>query len=250
MQFTTEELERYSRQIDVIGVQGQLKLKNARILIVGLGGLGSPASMYLAASGVGELILVDDGLVELSNLNRQVLYTTRDIGRLKVEVAANKLRDLNPNVKVTTYSHRANRELLDKLIQEVDLVVDGTDNWDTRFIINELCVKHRKPFIHAGVQGFHGQLLVVIPGLTPCLSCIIPFKPTERREIPVVSTTPGVLGLIEATEAIKLITGIGSPAVNRLLVYDGLNMRLHEVIVTRNPNCPVCSRVSNTKSRE
>lgn len=245
MELSSEELERYSRQIDVIGKDGQLKLKKSRVLIVGLGGLGSPVSLYLAAAGVGELILVDHGLVELSNLNRQILYTTRDIGRLKVEVAAERLRELNPNTRVVTYGVRADRELLDDLVSKVDIVIDGTDNWETRFIVNELCVKHGKPFIHAGVQGFYGQLLIVIPGVTPCLNCIIPYKPPDRDRIPVIATTPGVLGLLEATEAIKLITGVGSPALNKLLVYDGLNMRLHEVAVTRNPNCSVCSRITS-----
>lgn len=243
MELSRDEIERYSRQLDIVGLNGQAKLSKARVLIIGVGGLGTPVALYLTATGVGELILVDSERVELSNLNRQILYSTRDIGRLKVEVAAEKLRELNPHVRITTYPYRASRELLEELVKEADLVIDGTDNWETRFLINEFCVKYRKPFIHAGVQGFHGQLMVIVPGVTPCLRCIIPFNPSEKDRVLVLPTTPGILGLLQATEAIKIITGVGVPSLNKLLVFDGYNMRLHEVQVSRNPKCPVCGHI-------
>lgn len=240
MSLSLEELLRYDRQIKLLGPQAQEKLRKSRVLILGVGGLGSPVSLYLTAAGVGELILVDSERIELSNLNRQVLYTTKDIGRFKVEVAAERLKELNPQVRIRAYPTRANRELLDGLLKEVDLAIDCTDNWEIRLVLNEIAIRHGKPFIHAGVHGFHGQLLVVIPRTTPCLRCILPGRPVDQADIPVIGTTPGVLGLLQATEAIKIITGVGNPLLNKLLIYDGFNMKFHEVSVFRNPNCPVC----------
>ncbi|MEL9999778.1 MAG: HesA/MoeB/ThiF family protein [Desulfurococcaceae archaeon] len=244
MALSSEELERYDRQIRLFGVEGQEKLKKSRVLVVGVGGLGSPAALYLVATGIGEVILVDSERVELSNLNRQVLYWTRDIGKFKVESASEKLRELNPNVRIRGYSRRADEELLDQLVHEADLVIDGLDNWKTRFMLNRICVKHRKPLIHAGVYGVYGQLLVVVPGITPCLQCVMVKEPPERGPLPVLGTTPGLLAMIQVTEAIKILTGYGEPALNRLIVYNGYTMEFQEVTISRNPNCPVCGGLS------
>lgn len=240
---SSEELERYDRQIKLFGVEGQEKLKKSRVLVMGIGGLGSPAALYLAAAGVGELILIDSERVELSNLNRQILYWTRDIGRLKVESATEKLRELNPNVKIRAYPKTADEEILDQLVREVDLVIDGLDNWRTRFVLNKVCVKYRKPLIHAGVHGVYGQVLVIVPGITPCLQCIMVKEPPETKTPPVLSTTPGLLAMIQVTEAIKILTGYGKPALNKLIVYNGYTMEFQEVVVSKNPNCPVCGNI-------
>lgn len=238
-----DELERYDRQIKLLGLDKQMRLARSKVLVLGVGGLGSPAAMYLAAAGVGELVLVDYGTVELSNLNRQILYTTKDIGKLKVMVAAERLRELNPNVRIKPISSEADEKLLESIIPEVDVVIDGLDSWRARFAVNRVCVKHRKPFIHAGVQGVYGQLLVVIPGKTPCLRCIMPREPQESELIPVLGPTPGLLAMIQVTETIKLLTGYGNPALNKLIVYDGYNMMFHVIPVERNPNCPVCGEL-------
>jgi molybdopterin/thiamine biosynthesis adenylyltransferase len=240
MSLSPEELARYDRQLSVIGVEGQEKLKKARVLIVGVGGLGSIVSLYLVAAGVGELVLLDEGVVELSNLNRQILYDTSDVGKPKVTVASEKLRRLNPWVSIKPIQARTSEELLDKLVGEVDLVIDALDNWESRLVLNKVCVKHNKPLIHAGVQGFYGQLMVVVPRVTPCLQCIVPRSPLTPSKIPVLPPTPGVLGSLQANEALKIITGIGKPALNKLIVYDGLKMEFTAVNVYRNPNCPIC----------
>jgi len=238
-----EELVRYERQIPVIGREGQEKLKRSTVLIAGAGGLGSASALYLAAAGVGRLIIVDPQDVELSNLNRQVLHWTSDIGRAKVESAREKLRRLNPNVEVEVYREELTEELARRLVSRADIVIDALDNWEARFLLNRVCVELGKPFIHAGVEGFYGQMLVVVPGKGPCLQCLLPRQPPSRSGVPVLATTPGVLGLLQATEAIKLLTGVGEPTIGRLIIYDGYSMTFSEVRVRRRPDCPVCSRI-------
>lgn len=237
-------LERYDRQLRVFGEEAQQRLSNASIMVAGLGGLGCAAALYLTAAGVGKLLLVDDERVELSNLNRQVLHWTRDVGRPKVESAAEKLRELNPYVEIEPKAVRVDESNVEALVSSVDLVIDGLDNWETRLIVNDACVKLGKPFIHAGVEGLRGQLLVVVPGRGPCLRCIVPRPLGERRPLPVLGTTAGILALMEATEAIKIVTGYAAPAVGRMILYDGLKMSFHEVEVHRRPDCPTCSGVS------
>lgn len=237
---TREELERYDRQIRLFGVEAQEKLKRSRALIVGLGGLGSPTAIYLAAAGVGELLLIDFEKVELSNLNRQLLHWTKDLGRLKTESAAEKLKEINPHVSVEVFNVRADEELLDELIRRADVALDCVDNWETRFALNRVAVRHGKPFVHAGVRGMWGQLLVVVPGKTPCLNCLIPLPPREEAKLPMLGTTSGVMAALQATEAIKLLTGYGRPALNKLVVYDGFSTEFSEIPVVRNPKCPIC----------
>ncbi len=234
------ELERYDRQIRLFGVEGQLKLKNSKVLVVGVGGLGCPALIYLTAAGVGKILFIDSENAELSNLNRQILHWSDDIGTPKVVSAVKKLRALNPEVEVEGIKDYADEELLDSLIAKVDLVIDGLDNWSTRFLVNRICVKHRKPFIHGGIMGLYGQLLVVVPGKTPCLQCIIPKKPQEVRPFPVLGTTPGTIAMLQVTEAVKLLTGYGEPSLGKLIIYDGYSMSFTEVKVSRRSDCPIC----------
>ncbi len=244
MSLSDSERERYDRQLRVWGKEAQLKLKKAKVLIVGVGGLGSPVAIYLTAAGIGKLVLVDDGVLELSNMNRQILYTTEDLGKPKVYVAAERLRKLNPNVEIEAIKARLDEELAYKLVKDVDVVVDALDNWETRLILNKACVENRKPLVHAGVEGWYGQLMTVIPGKTPCLNCIMPAPPPPRETpLPIVPTTPGVLGVLEANEVIKLVIEGRSSFEGRMLVYDGLRGEFSTIELKRNPNCPVCSKL-------
>lgn len=243
-----EELERYDRQIRVFGKGKQLLLKKSSILVVGAGGLGSAVLYYLVACGVGRIMVVDEGIVELSNLNRQVLYTTKDLGKYKADVLKDRLKDLNPNVEIIGINERFTVDLAEKIVPNIDLAIDALDNWDTRFILNKYCVKYRKPLVHAGVEESYGQLLTIIPGKGPCLQCVFPRKPRVRTPIPILGPLPGILGAMEALEAIKILTGYGKPAYNKLILFDGYNMSFMEVEVKRNPKCPICGPLSTTSN--
>ncbi|ADI31162.1 HesA/MoeB/ThiF family protein [Staphylothermus hellenicus] len=237
-----KEIERYSRQLPIIGLEGQQKLKKSTVVIVGVGGLGSAASYYLAASGIGKLILIDNGLVEESNLQRQILYTTNDIGKSKVEAAAERLRSLNPYIEITPVNEFFSENVAMKYFRDVDVVVDALDNWGGRLVIDKVAHKLGKPFIHAGVHGFYGQLTVIIPGKTPCLKCVFPKKPSHTvSPLPIIPTTPGVLGVLEANEALKILLGKGEILANKLLVYDGLTGMFEVLKLSMAPDCPVCS---------
>ncbi len=244
MDLRPDELERYDRQIRIFGfgVEGQKKLKSAKVLVAGLGGLGCPAAMYLAAAGVGKLILVDKESVDLSNLNRQILHWTGDIGKLKVKSAAEKLRQLNPHVEIEELAIEINEDSIEGLIKEVDVVVDGMDNYKTRFIINEACVVHNKPFVHAAVYGFEGRLLTILPGKGPCLRCLVPSEPPEVRPLPVFGATPGVMAMLEVIETMKLVLDIGKPCSDKLIIFDGLTMTFYQVKVEASAQCPVCAK--------
>ena len=240
---SNEELERYNRQILLFGAEKQYKLKKAKVLVAGIGGLGCPASLYLVAAGIGKIILADAERVELSNLNRQILHWTEDIGKFKVDSAYEKLRKLNPNVKIECFKERINEDNIYDLVSSVDLVVDGMDNWKMRFIINKACVELGKPFIHAGVRGLYGQLLVVIPGKGPCLQCVFPKEPRESHPFPILGATAGLLAMLEVTEAIKILLNYGSVSIGKLIIYDGVNMEFHELTVQKRDNCSICSSV-------
>lgn len=237
------ELERYDRQLRVpeIGVDGQVRLKRSTVLVVGVGGLGGVAAMYLAAAGVGRIRLVEDGVLELSNLNRQLPYSERDLGCSKVDLAARRLRSINSEIVVEALQLRLSVDNVSELLKDVDVVVDGLDNFETRFLLNEACVQAGVPFVHAAVYGFEGRLMTIIPGKGPCLRCLIPQTPTVEEVIPVVGPVPGAIGSLEALETIKIMTGAGKPLVGKLLVFNGLDLEFFLLPVAKSPKCPVCS---------
>jgi|YelNatPaOPRAMG01_1025707.scaffolds.fasta_scaffold143843_2 molybdopterin/thiamine biosynthesis adenylyltransferase len=241
---TEGELERFSRQIKLFGVDGQRRIKCSSVLVVGVGGLGCSALMYLALAGFGRVVFIDNDIVELSNLNRQVLHWEEDVGRVKVESAIWKLKKLNSNAQFEGLNAEFNEEIGSYLVRDVDVVLDCLDNFRTRFVLNRLCVKYRKPFIHGAVYGLEGRLLTVIPGRGPCLQCVIPLQPTEASGFPILGSTPAVIASLQVTEAIKIVTGIGRLSVGRLIVYDGEFMSFFEVSVKRRDNCPTCGSVS------
>lgn len=239
------ELERYDRQIRIagLGVEGQLKLKDSRVLVAGVGGLGGVATTYLAAAGVGFIRIVDNGVLELNNLNRQIPYSEKDLGRLKVEAAAERLVSLNSDIVVEAIPQKITTENIDWLLKEIDLVVDGLDNFEARFIVNDRCVEIGIPFIHGAVYSLEGRLMTIIPGRSPCLRCLIPSPPPSQDTIPVIGPLPGVIGCLEALEAIKIITNLGKPFTDRMLIFDGLSLEFASIPVARSPNCPVCSKL-------
>ncbi len=246
MSFTDEEVERYARHLVLreVGGPGQQKLKAASVLIVGAGGLGSPTALYLAAAGVGTVMLADPDVVDLSNLQRQVIYAESDIGEPKVEAACDRLAAMNPHVFVAGYQGRFDDESADALVQGVDLVLDGTDDFATRFAVNAACVRHGKTLVSGAIGRWTGQV-GVFPG-RPCYRCLVPDVPPDAETcavVGVVGALAGVVGSLMAMEAIKLITGAGEPLSGRLLIYDGLAAETRTVRVGADPDCPVCGGV-------
>lgn len=249
MKLNQEQVLRYSRHLIMpeVGVEGQEKLVDAKVLLVGAGGLGSPNALYLAAAGVGTLGLIDFDKVDHTNLHRQVIHGTKDVGKLKVESAKETISDINPNVKVNTYNTPFTREVALDLIKQYDLVVDGTDNFQTRYLTNDSCVFLKKPNVYASIFRFDGQATVFDPRRadSPCYRCLYP-EPPPPGEIPscaeggVLGILPGLVGLIQATEAIKLIIGKGDPLVGRLLLFNALDMTFDTLRIRKNPQCPVC----------
>ncbi len=236
--------DRYDRQLKILGIEGQRKLMKAKVMIAGVGGLGCVSAILLAVAGIGKLVLVDKGKVEMSNLNRQILYTPKDVGKFKAPIAARAIKKLNPNVEVEHVIAEINEDNVDDLTRNVDLVVDGMDNYEGRFLLNKTCIKFGKPFIHGAIHGFMGQLMTIIPNKGPCLQCIIPTYPPKPDTIPVLSATPSVIASLEAMEAIKVITGVGEPALGKLMVFDGEKMKFYEIRAVKNPNCPICGKNS------
>lgn len=239
------ERERYRRQIAIAGFgeDGQRRLSQARVLVVGAGGLGCAAGTYLAAVGVGLLRVIDQGEVELSNLNRQVLYCVRDIGKAKVDCLRARLHRLNPGVHIEALHLTMNAHSLAGMLDGIDVVVDALDNLPSRRLLNKACVQRQLPLVHGAVHGFQGQVMTVLPGRGPCLMCL--YRAGRRAgTIPVLGTLPGIVGCIEATESIKIITGRGVPLLGRLLLIDGFEMRMAELEVPRDPACPHCRHLS------
>jgi len=238
---TPEELDRYDRQIMIqgFGTQGQERLKKARVLIAGTGGLGCPVSTYLTAAGVGKLRILDYDRVSLSNLNRQVLHWEENQGHLKTHSAAQKLARLNSTVKIEVITEKLTQQNFMEMTAGADVIVDALDNFETRILLNKGAVYHQIPFIYGGVNGLVGMTTTMIPHTTPCLSCIFPH-PAPQEKFPVLGTTPAVIGCIQATEVIKYITGLGNLLTGRLLIYNGEDMSFNEVTLERDPDCPVC----------
>ncbi len=245
--FTEQQIERYSRHIILpeVGGKGQRKLLDARVLIVGAGGLGSPVGLYLAAAGVGTIGVVDSDAVEMSNLQRQVLHATPDLGRPKCLSAREAMASINPDVTVVPHDLRLSSENTLDVIQDYEIVVDGSDNFPTRYLVNDACVMSGKPLSHAGILRFEGQVTTILPGQGPCYRCLYPEPPPPGmvpscQQAGILGATAGVAGTIQASEVLKLILGIGDPLVGRLLLYNGLEMTFREVPVLRQPDCPVC----------
>jgi molybdopterin/thiamine biosynthesis adenylyltransferase/rhodanese-related sulfurtransferase len=249
---TGDQLRRYSRHalIPEVGEAGQLKLLGAKVLLIGAGGLGSPSALYLAAAGVGTLGIVDSDVVDESNLQRQVIHATDRVGVPKVESAKKTIKALNPDVQVNDYYERLTEENIHRILQPYDIVVDGGDNFDTRYLLNDVAVELRKPNVSASILSFDGQLSTFIPGEGPCYRCVFPERPPAEMapscgQSGVLGVLPGVMGILQATEVLKLILGIGDALVGRLMVFDALSMTFTELKLRRNPNCPACGSLFN-----
>lgn len=247
MDLTQEQYTRYSRHLTLpeIGLEGQKKLLAARVLLIGTGGLGSPAALYLAAAGVGTLGLVDFDDVDLSNLQRQILHTNEEIGKSKLDSAEKRIKGMNPDTQVVKYKSKLTSANAMDIFRAWDIVIDGTDNFPTRYLVNDACVFLGKPNIYGSIFRFDGQSTVFYPGKGPCYRCLYPEPPPPGMvpscaEGGVLGILPGVIGLIQATEAVKIITGQGDLLVGRLLVYDALRMTFRELKLRRDPDCPVC----------
>jgi adenylyltransferase/sulfurtransferase len=248
--FTEEQIKRYARHIILpeVGGKGQEKLLNSKVLVIGAGGLGSPAILYLAAAGVGTIGIVDFDVVDLSNLQRQIIHNTERVGTPKVESARRTVEMLNPDVKVITYNTRISKENIMDIIKDYDVVLDGTDNFPTRFLINDACYFAGKPLVSAAMLRFEGQVSVFDfrnKEQSPCYRCLFPEPPPPGlvpscQEAGILGSIGGIMGCIQATEAIKLILGIGEPLVGKLLIMDALSMDFRKVKLRKDPNCPLC----------
>jgi sulfur-carrier protein adenylyltransferase/sulfurtransferase len=247
MALSQQEVARYSRHLIMpeVGMEGQKRLKASSVLLIGAGGLGSPLGLYLAAAGVGRIGLVDFDLVDFSNLQRQILHGTPDVGRPKLHSARDRLQAINPEVKLDLYEARLTSANALSLFEPYDIVIDGTDNFPTRYLVNDACVILKKPNVYGSIFRFDGQASVFHPPHGPCYRCLYP-EPPPPGEVPscaeggVLGILPGLIGCIQATEAVKLILGTGEPLIGRLLLYDALQMSFREFKVRRNPKCPVC----------
>jgi molybdopterin/thiamine biosynthesis adenylyltransferase len=244
---SAEQRMRYSRHtlLPEVGVEGQLKLLNAKVLLVGAGGLGAPAALYLAAAGIGTLGLVDDDEVDESNLQRQVIHNTTRVGQPKTESARKTIEELNPDVKVVEHRTRLDATNIIDIISDYDVIVDGADNFPTRYLLNDASVRLRKPVVSASILAFDGQISTFVPFEGPCYRCLYPTPPPAELApscgaAGVLGVMAGVMGLLQANEVIKLVAGIGEPLIGRLLLYDSLGTRFTELKVRRDPECPIC----------
>jgi molybdopterin/thiamine biosynthesis adenylyltransferase/rhodanese-related sulfurtransferase len=244
---TPEQRDRYSRHtlLPEVGVEGQLKMLNARVLLVGAGGLGAPTALYLAAAGIGTIGLVDDDVVDASNLQRQVIHNTERIGEPKTSSARQTIEALNPDVEVVEHNTRLDADNIIELIEDYDVIVDGADNFPTRYLLNDASVRLRKPVVSASILGFDGQISTFVPFEGPCYRCLYPTPPPAELAPScsangVLGVMAGTMGTLQANEVIKLVIGIGEPLVGRLLLYDALGTRFTELKVRRDPHCPIC----------
>ena len=254
IEFTDEQIERYSRHIILpeVGGSGQQKMLEARVLLLGAGGLGSPAAYYLAAAGIGNLGIVDFDRVDLSNLQRQIIHSTERIGMLKTESAKKTIQALNPDVNVTLYNEKMDSSNIMNLIEGYDYIVDGSDNFPTRYLVNDACVMKNKTLIHGSIYRFEGQVTVFKPGDGPCYRCLYPEPPPPGmvpncQEGGVLGVLAGVIGNLQVVEVLKLILGIGKPLVGKLLIYDALNTEFRSLRLRRDANCPICGEKPTIK---
>jgi adenylyltransferase/sulfurtransferase len=245
--FSTQELARYSRHFALpeFGQAGQQKLKQGSVLLVGAGGLGSPAALYLAAAGVGRIGLVDFDQIDVTNLQRQIMYTTDDVGRAKLQVSAQRLRSLNPEIIVTTHEVRLTRDNALDVLADYDVVIDGTDNFPTRYLVNDACVLLKKPYVYGSILRFDGQVSVFDAERGPCYRCLFREPPPPGlvpncAEGGVLGVLPGIIGSLQALEAVKLLAEVGESLVGRLVLFDGLSMRWRELKLKKHAECPLC----------
>jgi adenylyltransferase/sulfurtransferase len=249
VELSEQQIDRYSRQIILqeVGGSGQEKLLTSKVLIIGAGGLGSPAALYLAGAGVGTLGIIDFDVVDLTNLQRQIIHDTQDVGKEKVVSAAEKIKAFNPDITVKTYSEPARAANLGEIVKEYDFVLDGTDNFAAKFLINDACYFAKVPFSHAGILRFDGQVLTVLPGQSTCYRCVFD-KPPPAGLVPscsqagVLGSLAGVIGCLQATEVLKYLLGVGKLLTDRLLIFDGLAMQFRQVDLSRNPDCRICGQ--------
>ena len=241
--FTEKEQIRYARQwvIPEIGEQGQEKLKRSHVLVAGIGGLGSLSSFYLTGLGIGHLTIVDCGSVQLSDLNRQILYNEKDLGLKKTDVAYEKLSFLNGDISIEPISEEITNRNIFKLIQGVEIVIDGTDNFETRKVLNKACFEKKIPYIYGGIFGFKGKMTTFIPGRTPCIECLYPKQEERGSVVPVVGPIPGLIATLQVLDALKLIIEFGHPLAGKLLSFDGETMAFNYFEIRKRPDCQICS---------
>tara|TARA_B100000678_G_scaffold51992_1_gene41483 strand:- start:514 stop:1320 length:807 start_codon:yes stop_codon:yes gene_type:complete len=254
IEFTDEQIERYSRHIILpeVGGSGQQKMLEARVLLLGAGGLGSPAAYYLAAAGIGNLGIVDFDRVDLSNLQRQIIHSTERIGMLKTESAKKTIEALNPDVNISLYNERLDSSNIMNLIEGYDYIVDGSDNFPTRYLVNDACIMRNKTLIHGSIYRFEGQVTVFKPGDGPCYRCLYPEPPPPGmvpncQEGGVLGVLAGVIGNLQVVEVLKLVLGIGKTLVGKLLIYDALNTEFRNLRLRKDENCPICSEKPTIK---
>ncbi len=247
MEFTEEQIKRYARHIILpeVGGKGQERLLSSKVLLIGAGGLGAPCGYYLGAAGIGTLGIVDFDTVDLSNLQRQIWHGTADVGRYKVDSASDSIARINPDVSVITYKEKIDSKNIKDLIKDYDVIIDATDNFPTRYLINDACYFMRKPLVYGSLFRFDGQATVFLPGEGPCYRCLFPAPPPvglvpSCQESGVLGVLPGIIGAIQANEAIKIILGVGKTLNGRLLIYDALDMRFTEMKLRKDKACPLC----------
>ncbi|MCI6217112.1 MAG: HesA/MoeB/ThiF family protein [Helicobacter sp.] len=247
LEFNDSQMKRYSRHLILqgVGVTGQKKLAEAKVLIIGAGGLGSPVALYLAAAGVGEIGIVDDDTVDLSNLQRQIIHTTQSLGKQKVISAKMQLNALNPEVRINTYNVRICAENITEILKNYDLVCEGSDNFGTKFLINDACVLFNKPLVFGGILRFSGQCMSISPHMSACYACVFD-EPPPPDSVPscanagILGSVAGILGSIQATEVLKIIIGTGAPLYDQILSFDASSMNFRKITISKNPSCRVC----------
>ena len=238
---------RYERQIGLpeVGTKGQKKLQQARVAVVGVGGLGSPVSVYLACAGIGHLTLIDSDVVDETNLNRQILHWEQDVGRRKIESALSKLKAMNSSIQLIGKDERLDSLNVERLLGGADLIIDCLDNFETRYILNEFAVTSKIPFVHGACQGFEGRITTIIPGMTACLRCLIP-EPPPSQKVPVMGMTPGFIAMMQANEAVKFFLKHGNLLTNTLFIYDGMTLTFRKIELAQDPDCPCCGKGKKT----
>lgn len=249
MTLRDDQIERYSRQIILpnFGGKGQEKLLNAKILVIGAGGLGSPCALYLASAGIGRIGLVDSDKVELNNLQRQIVHSTQNVGKPKVESAKERLKAINTDIEVIPYNIRLSSQNIMDIIKDYDMIVDGSDNFPTRYLVNDACVLLKKPFSHGGIFRFDGQAITILPGQSACYRCLFPEPPPPGlvpscQEAGILGAVAGVIGTIQANEVLKYVLGLGNLLAGKLLIFNALDSTFRHVKVPKDPNCPVCGK--------